>query len=214
MREPEVESLERKIDTRREHAIGNIFGFEHRVQRRECDGGAACVADFADEFDQGLVATECMRAQDGSACFLGLIEPGCGQRDRGRSARVFGLELLPAARGPCRGGYLLAVGGDLVGALGYLRVGGCERGLDVAVGTTATVAARQRHVGEDQRSVVGIGSGQSARARRYQRRQAQGKYRQKYVSLHGGHYNWTLAPYNGSRERHHSIAARKNGRPL
>ena len=74
----------------------------------ERDGGAARIADLADELDQRLVAAERVRAQDGRARFFGLIEPHRGQRDGGGRAGAFGLELLPAPRGLRAGADLLA----------------------------------------------------------------------------------------------------------
>ena len=96
--------------------------------------------------------------------FLGLIELDRRQRHRGGRAGAFRIELLPAPRGLRARGDLLAFGGDLVGALRNLGVVGGQRRLDVAIGATPAIAARQRHVGQHEIGAVGIGGGQRASA--------------------------------------------------
>src|SRR6185503_18063966 len=169
---------------------------------------------LGDELDQRVVAAQLVRAQDGGARVGGLIEPDRGQRHRGGSLRRFGFELLPAARGLGARGDLLTLGGHLGGALGDLRVAGRQRRLDVAIGAAAAVAAGQRHVRQYQVGLVRVGGGQGVGNRGQQRGQGQGNEERSGLSWHGGHYIWTRAPYNGSRERLDPITSRKNGGPL
>ena len=171
----EVEGFEREIGARGEHR-SDTSG-DSSVGRSVFSAMAVPpgIADLTDEFDQRLVTAERVGAQDGRARFLGLIETHRGQRHRGGRAGAVGLELLPAPGGLGAGADLLALRRDLVGALGNLGIVRAERRFEIALGAAAAVTARQRHVGEHEIGIVGIGGGQrtgaeSATTRRVVRR--------------------------------------------